>query len=530
MKWDFLTVDGNAIEKKYHTGPLSSRLIAASNLDDSHILELISQDEQLMTSHSLCVQKACARILEAREKHEKIFIGGDYDADGVCSTAIMKKTLDLLHISNGYYIPDRFKEGYGLQAETVQKAFEKGYSVIMTVDNGVKAHEALRTAKSLGMTVIVTDHHVIEEDVEADILVHPDYMEEDFRYFSGAGVALEISRNLIGNNDHLNALAAVAAIGDSMPLWKETRKLVRKGISLLKQGKPECLAVLLRPGSTVDETSIAFQIVPKLNAVGRMNSIANVNTLPKYLLSVNSNEILHYSAQLNQVNETRKQLSGKESEKAEAMVTDDDMLILYDPDFHEGICGLVAGKIASKFHKPTLVMARSGDLMKGSGRSVPGFNLFEFFSSFEEPVAFGGHEMAVGLSVKAEDFDSFRTHAMTKMKNSSFAYEEQPEKAIVIRPEEITLDNIMDLQTLSPYPKEMISPVFVIQNPIVLSKKNTAKTIRYQISAGTSILDATVLKQKHLPDTDQPEWICGTLSINRFRGHLSLQMMVEDLG
>ena len=529
MKWDFLDIDPTETENRYHVGPLSAKLISASSLDDEHIRQVLGQDESLMTSQAVCVQKACARILEAQKNHEKIFVGGDYDADGVCSTAIMKKTLDVLHIPNGYYIPDRFKEGYGLKAETVKRAHDRGYSVIMTVDNGVRAHEALKMAKSLGMDVIVTDHHVIEEDVEADILVHPDYMEEDFRYFSGAGVALEISRNLIGNNDHLNALAAVAAIGDAMPLWRETRKLVRKGIGLLKQGKPECLSVLLRPGNTVDETAIAFQIVPKLNAVGRMNTMANVNTLPKYLLSENEKEILHYSTQLNQVNETRKQLSGKETEKAETMITDDDMQILYDPEFHEGICGLVAGKIASEIHRPTVVMAKSGDLIKGSGRSVPGFNLFEFFSSFEEPVAFGGHEMAVGLSVKEQDFDSFRSHVKEEMNKNSFIYEEQKEKAVIVKPEEITFDHVADLQVLSPYPKEMISPVFVIRHPVILEKRNTARTIRYRISTGPGVLDATVLKQKHLPDIDQPEWICGKLSINRFRGRVSLQMMVEDL-
>lgn len=529
MKWNFLNVDGSEIEKKYHTGVLSSRLIAASDLTAEQTEELLSQDEHLMTSSADCVQKACARILKAKENHEKIFVGGDYDADGVCSTAIMKKTLDLLKISNGYYIPDRFKEGYGLQARTVETAHEKGYSVIMTVDNGVKAHEALQKAKALGMDVIVTDHHVIEEEVEADIVVHPDYMEDAFRYFSGAGVALEISRNLIGNNDHLTALAAVAAIGDAMPLWKETRKLVRKGISILKQGQPECLAVLLRPGSTVDETAIAFQIVPKLNAVGRMNTMANVNTLPKYLLSENHNEILHYSTQLNQVNETRKQLSGRESEKAASLITDDQMEILYDPDFHEGICGLVAGKIVSQTHKPTLVMAKSGDLIKGSGRSVPGFDMFSFFSSFSEPVAFGGHEMAVGLSVRADDFDSFCMHVQEEMKKSSFVYEEPVEKAVCVKPEEITFDAIADLQRLCPYPKEMIRPLFVLKKPAVMEKKNTARTIRYRLSTGNSVVDATVLKQKHLPDVKQPEWICGTLSINRFRGRISLQMMVEDL-
>ena len=168
MNWKIVETDGSDIQTRFNTGHLLSKVLSQSGLDDERIAELLSGDSTLHTSRALCVQKTCERIMEAARNREKVFIGGDYDADGICATAIMKKTLDLLGITNGYYIPDRFREGYGLSAAIVRMAHEKGYSLIITVDNGVCAHEALTTAKQLGMDVIVTDHHKIEEKVEAD--------------------------------------------------------------------------------------------------------------------------------------------------------------------------------------------------------------------------------------------------------------------------------------------------------------------------------------------------------------------------
>jgi single-stranded-DNA-specific exonuclease len=306
MNWKILTVTGRAYEKKYSVLPLSAKMLEASGLTEKQIEELLDTNTVLSTSQAECIQKACARIMRAKQNHEKVFVGGDYDVDGVCSTAIMKATLDALDIENGFYIPDRIKEGYGLSPKTVALAAKKGYTLIITVDNGVKAKEALQKAHELHMETIVTDHHVIEEQVECDILVHPTLLEAPFHYLSGAGIALEISRNLIGNRDDLNTMAGVASVTDVMPLWQETRKLVINALDALKQGKPHSLAALLPKGYSVDPSSIGFYIGPKLNSVGRMSDLAKVNTLPKYLLSKDDAEISRYAAQLENVNDQRK--------------------------------------------------------------------------------------------------------------------------------------------------------------------------------------------------------------------------------
>ena len=528
MKWNLREVDGTASEKQYKVGILTGKLLALSNCDEAEVQEVLSGDMHLSYSRADCLIKACQRIQLARERHEKVFVGGDYDADGVCSTAIMKATLDALHIPNGYYIPDRFKEGYGLSAATVEKAAVKGYTLIITVDNGVKAHEALKKAQELGIDVIVSDHHTIDEEIEAEFVVHPDYMESEFAYLSGAGVALEISRNLIGNRDDLNALAGVAAIGDVMPYHRETRKLIKNALSLLARQIPPSLSSLLAPGSQVDETAVSFSIVPKLNSVGRMNDISNVNTVVRFLLSSSEKNIAAYRVQLERVNDARKAASEAMSKKAMGMLDDEPMQILYDPDFYEGVCGLAAGRIANEIHKPVLVLSRNGNLIKGSGRSIPGFDMFSFFADFDMLKAFGGHKMAVGLSIEEKDYEAFRTSVREKLK--TYAYEEAEEEhtAIVISRQDVTFANINNLNVLSPYPKDFAEPYFCVNDIDVFDKKETAKMIRYHIGNRAGGFDAVYYKRKGLDVPAEFAGLIGTLNINRWRERVTPQLVIED--
>ena len=529
MSWKIVDADETEVCRKYGVGKLTGKLIAASSLDDEQIHELLNPDFRLHTSHASCVLKCADRILKAGERHEKVFIGGDYDADGICSTAIMKRTLDVLGIENGFYIPDRFKEGYGLSAATVELAAQKNYSLIITVDNGVKAHEALRRAAELGIEVIVTDHHKIDEEIECSLVVHPDYMEADYAFLSGAGVALQISRTLIGERDDLTVYAAAAAVGDVMPLWRETRRIVQAGMNLLKQGIPRQFAVLLTPGSTVDENTFAFNIVPKLNSVARMNDISNVNNVVRYLLLSDERNILRFAQQLNTVNDARKELSEKETAKAMELVDDSGFLVLYDESFHEGICGLAAGRVASKYRRPVLVMARSNDLLKGSGRSVPGFDLFSFFSDFEETTAFGGHEQAVGLSIKAADYIKFRNHIMQKFGAAGFIYSEPERTAVRAEISDMNFDTLADLERLSPYPKEMTEPNFAISGSSAQIARTSLKMTKYSLSGGNVEFNAVLYSSRGIEALKHPDTLIGRPGLNRYRGRVSAQMILEDM-
>lgn len=526
--WNLTKADPKRIASQFHTGNLLAMLLENSGIDDAKIQDLLNADSTVHTSEAPCVKQACQRIIQAQKNQEKIFVGGDYDADGICATAIMKKTLDVLHIQNGYYIPDRFKEGYGLSARTVELAHQKGYSIIMTVDNGVRAHEALIKAKELGMYVIVTDHHRMEEEVEADIIVHPDFMEPSYSGLCGAGVALQISRTLIGNDDDLTAMAAVASIGDVMPLWDETRRIVLKGLDILKRRRPRPLYAMLRAGSAVNWNSVAFQIVPKLNSVGRMNDISNVNTLVPYLLLKDEAAITRYALQLEHVNELRKQLSDTQSKTAQEMMGDDAIELIFDAGFHEGICGLVAGRLANSCGKPVIVMTESGGLIKGSGRSVSGFDLFAFLNDFEEPSAFGGHEQAVGISVPKELFESFRAHLKEKAEKENLSIEEPQDTAIEIRADDISMDEILCLEDASPLPKE-INPVFAVTDAQVLTVKETDKVIRYTVASANGNFEAVLYKRKGITPPEDPHVIIGPLSLNRWRSNVTMTMEIEDI-
>ena len=527
MKWNPVEIDGTKFQEKYCVGKLTGKLLAASCFSDEKIKEILDTDTRLSTSQADCVQKACERIMQAREKKEKVFVGGDYDADGICSTAIMKKTLDVLGITNGYYIPDRFREGYGLSAKTVDLAHEKGYSLIITVDNGVRAHEALIRAKELGMDVIVTDHHEIAEEVEADLVVHPDYMEPEFRYLSGAGVVYEISVNLIGDQyPELLSLCAVALIGDVMPLYLETRKLVKRGLQLLSAGIPRSLSLLLYRHGDVNETDVAFSIVPKLNSIGRMNDTSNVNTLVPYLLCSDENALLSYSQALNAVNDERKRRSAMMSERAEELSDDSSFLVLKDASFEEGICGLVAGRIANSVHKPVLVLSENGEFLKGSGRSIPGFDLFSFLSPFEGKVAFGGHKAAVGITIRKDDYEEFVSYINTHITEYDLEREEET-PAVMIDPSDVTFDTVNDMNVLSPYPKDMFQPYFAFVNPQNVKVVKAGKTIRYILGTQERTIECVAFPSRNLPLVAKPEILIGTLTVNRFRGTIKIQMNLE---
>ena len=527
MSYRIIDVDEREYQSAYGLPKLLAKVAAASKLDSDKIRQL-REPGSVRTSEDACVKQAVERIVQARNNHEKVFIGGDYDADGICATAIMKRTLDRLGITNGYYIPDKLKEGYGLSAKTVQMAHDKGYSLIITVDNGVKAFEAIEAAHALGMEVIVTDHHVIEEEVQADIVVHPDYMDEEYSTLSGAGVALEISRLLIGNDVDSIVLASVAAIGDVMPLWKATRSIVYEGLQYLNNGAMRPLRRLVQ-GQVIDETAVAFEIVPKLNAISRMDDDSNVNTLVRYLLLQDERQIESYACQLEKVNTNRKNLSRRMTEKAEKLLTDDDFQLLYDSSFAAGVSGLVAGKIANTCHKPTLVFADAEDHLVGSARSVPGFNIYDFFSDFDGLLAFGGHAMAAGLSISHDRLDAFTKEVQQKMKESGFVYQEEEIPAILCDADEMSIDEISELSLFNPYPKDIIQPIFALRNPVQLGIMKRQRVTRYRFANNCGGFDGVLFSYKGIEAIEDPSMIIGKPSLNHFQDRISAQLVIEEM-
>ncbi len=524
MSYRIIEADGSEIMERYSVGRLAAKLLEASGFEEEQLQDLFNTTDQLTQSRCEAVDACCARIMRAKQNQEKVFVAGDYDADGICSTAIMKDTLDRLGIPNGYYIPDRFREGYGLSADTVKAAHAKGYHLIITVDNGVKCMEAIDTAHALGMEIIVTDHHEIEEPVPCDLLVHPSVMEEKYRYLSGAGVVLQLSLNLLGEIPPHVALAAIALIGDVMPLWKETRRIVRRGCLLISRGALPSIEPLLRKGAEINETALGFQVVPKLNSVGRMNDRSNVNNLVPYLISTDPAHIAAIASQLNRVNDKRRRVSDDTVRKAERLPHDMPFPILFEESFQEGIVGLAAGKLSRQWQKPVLVFAKSESVYKGSGRSIPGLNLFEFLREFEEPCAFGGHAMAVGVSVPEEKFEDFILHVNEKMDQVPFDSRESREPAVLIQETDLTADMVMELESLRPFPKEMITKTAIL-NPQLLSVQSYDRVTRYHFRGFDGVLFSG-----SAPAEDAISCLIGSPGINRFRDRITVQIVIDAFG
>ena len=312
------------IQHTFHLSSLCSKVLAAKGLEDDQIEALLEEPVLADPFSATGMNEVIQRLYKAKLSHEKVLVCGDYDADGICSTAILVDAFRAYGIDCGFYIPNRLKEGYGLHPNTVQLAKDKGYGLLITVDNGVKATEALQLAKELQLDVIVTDHHNMDEPVECLYLLHPFLMGERFSTLSGAGVALEIARALIGDKKEHVVLACVAAIADVMSLTQETRAIVKLGIQYLKQGV--CLPIRMLANDRYpkwDEVLIAFQIVPKLNVTGRLADMVNVNNTVRYLLLTSEVEIMNVAKQITNLNDKRKEMSSEMVERAKALVHDE---------------------------------------------------------------------------------------------------------------------------------------------------------------------------------------------------------------
>lgn len=530
MKWDILDVDEKPYCQEYGVSVPAGKLLAASRLGRPEVEELLAEDTSLHVSESACLEKAVLRLKEAAARGEKVLIGGDYDCDGLCATAILKDTLDRLGIVNGYYIPNRLQEGYGLSARTVEMAHARGYSLIVTVDNGVKAHAALQTARALGMETIVTDHHEIEEEVEADLLVHPTLMEERYSGLSGAGVVFEISLALLGETAKYTALASIAAMADVMPLWKENRRLVKRGFAAIRRGALPAASVLLRDPAQVSAESVSFQIVPKLNSVGRLADRYNVNRLVPFLLSEDPRVLQAFGKDLEGINRERRNLSETMVAQAEMLLAEDPFAIVYDERFAEGICGLAAGKLAEKYHRPTLVCAPHGNEIRGSGRSGEDFDLYGFFrQGFPELTSFGGHAQAVGLGMRKADFPAFQKKVQERMRAMHYTWKEPVHKALRINPDEVSVDALTDLKKLDPWPRELASPVFAFVHPVVLRRMDTPKVIRLNLASAAGNLEAVSFSFDALPVPERFDALIGELSVNAWKGRRSVQLRIRDI-
>ncbi len=517
------------IKARYQCGNLAAKVLEYRNLTLNQMDDLFYGDSFIHDNSSECVLQAVKRLFEAKHQKEKILIAGDYDCDGICATAIMKDALDRFGIEAGFYIPNRFKEGYGLSVNTVELAHQKGYSLIVTVDNGVACDQAIKRCRQLGVEIIVTDHHTMQETLDWNLLVHPDLMEERFHGMCGAGVALQISKALLGEVKEHVILAAVATIGDMMEVFYENRSIIKQGIAYLNERSFAPLERLCeRQFSVWDEKEIAFQVVPKLNAIGRLADLVNANNVVRYLLSKDRNVIEDGARQIREINNQRRKLSKSMSDLAMNMLEDEPFACVVHDDFHEGMLGLVANAITTGLHKPSVVFCRTETVYKGSARGWGDLNLFDFFDDMKDLIVqFGGHAQAAGIQVLPEKMEEFQTRL--KEKSHAIKLSDEVQRNILISSLECSIENIEELEKLKPFGQGFEAPVFDVgqlhvQGVQILKNQYP----KWQLAHPLCALEAISFSLSKDAVEKKLAILTGTLSVNQYMSNKKAQILVNS--
>ena len=378
------------------------------------------------------MDKACDILQEKIDSGKKIRIIGDYDVDGIVATYILYRTINKLGGVVDYDIPDRIEDGYGINIRMVDDAKDQGIDTLLTCDNGIVAMDQVKKAKEYGMTVIVTDHHsLFEEDgmvriPDADAVINPERPDcsYPFKGLCGAAITYKLALALISRyniadiddyEEELLAFTAIATVCDVMDLIDENRIIVKHGLSLLKKTQNNGLVALMDVCQINKEQlsayHLGFVIGPCLNASGRLDSAKKGLEL---LLTKSKKEALDLATEVRSLNETRKNMTKDYTEKAQLMIEsknmlDDKVLVVYLPDCHESIAGIIAGRIKEKYTRPTIVLTDSEEGVKGSGRSIEDYNMIEeLFKHRELMVKVGGHPMAAGLSLVQDNIEPLR--------------------------------------------------------------------------------------------------------------------------
>ena len=367
---------------------------------------------------------AVKRIQKALDEFERIAVYGDYDADGVTSTALLYSYLEMQGADVVYYVPNRHTEGYGLSYEAIDKLSMMGVKLIITVDNGISAVAEAKYIRELEMELIVTDHHLPSEALPQAVAVvdpHRTDCNLKFKDYAGVGVAYKLICALEGEEngitDSFVDLVTVGTVADVMPLIKENRELVRRGVNMLADSDRIGIQALIEAAGLgsrkMTSTSVAFGICPRINAAGRMGSADRAIRL---LLSDDYDEAMMLAQEINDENVTRQQTEQDILIQAVEQINKNpewqyqNVLVVAGEGWHDGVVGIVASRLVEKYCKPTLVITIDGDDAKGSGRSIEGFNLYDAISHCSGCLThFGGHTLAAGIGLKAADIDTFRT-------------------------------------------------------------------------------------------------------------------------
>lgn len=537
---------------------LTATIVAQKGYTDAesayqYLSPSIEQLHDPMLLHDM--DKAVERLQEAAFGGEKIVIYGDYDLDGLTSTAVMYEALAILGADVSYYIPNRFNDGYGPNKAVYQKLIQDGAQLIVTVDNGVTGYDAVNCAKALGVDVIITDHHELAPTLpEAYAIVHPRHPEGHYPFndLSGVGVAFKVAQALLSDGEAITDisqlptemldLVAMGEIADMVSLTDENRVLVSLGLKQMNDSPRPGIQYLLKnagqaKNQPVISETVSFKIAPRLNAVGRMGDASLGLDL---LLSQDLDESKALAKEVEAINKQRQEVVEKVFSEAKSLALspqyqNDKILLLSGENWHEGILGIVASRIVELTKKPTIILSQKDDILKGSGRSYGAFDLYQFMALFRDTyTTFGGHASAIGLSLSVTSLAALREKI--KAKNSTITLVTKPIEVNLLLPSD-TINNSTyeSLTLLEPFGTDNQRPVFVFEEPKIMNA-TTMGNLKQHVKLSLANLQSDV----EAVGFNHPDWVpvvtqstnisfVATIGTNYFRGRQTLQLMMLDV-
>ena len=556
-KWEVRPLDKEraaAFAQTYGVPFFLAMLMNIRGLDDAaHLREFLGEGEPLSDPFLLKdMDKAAARITRAVDNMEKIAVYGDYDADGVTSTAMLYSYLETRGADVIFYIPQREGEGYGMNIGAVEYLKEQGVSLIVTVDNGISSVQEVARANELGIDVVVTDHHRPQEILPDAVAVVDAYRPDDtspYKHFSGVGIAFKLLMALEDGagdvEDLLEAysdLAAIGTIGDIVPLTGENRTLIRAGLERLSQSDRPGVQALLEnagvAGKALTSTNVAFTLVPRINATGRMGAPERAVRL---LISGYEEEAEVLSEEICADNEERRRV---EAEIAEAAFADieakgymkDRVVVVDGENWHHGVIGIVASRVTERCGKPCMIISRGETEAKGSGRSIEGFSLFEAICACGDLlIKFGGHPMAAGITLKSENIEAFRKRIN---QDAAEHFPQMPTQTVTLdcklNPAALSVSMAQSLTQLEPFGNGNPQPVFGLFNMELsnVTPVGGGGHLRLTLEKNGAVITAMRFNTKpeelpyHIGDKID---LAVQLAAREFRGQPSLTVIVRDM-
>ena len=542
-KWEFYEENSEEIidiAKKHNISELLTKILVNRGItDDKEIDTFLNPtrndfyDPYLMPD----MDKAVERIIKAINNQEKVMIYGDYDVDGITSITVLKKFLEERGLKTGHYIPNRLEEGYGLNENAIRSIAEQKYALMITVDCGISGIEEVELANQLGIETIITDHHEQSESLpNAYAIINAKRKDSQypFRGLAGCGAVFKLIQAIslrlgLEEKEFLKYLdiVCVGTISDIVPLVDENRVIAKLGLKLVAQTRNIGLReLILQSGyKKIDSNTISFGVAPRINACGRMGYQEEALDL---FLTNNIEEARKITARLNSYNLERQTKEKDIFEQAIKELEKEDIeklntIVLSGDNWHHGVIGIVASKLTEKFYKPTILICFEDNIGKGSGRSLPGFDLHEALvesSAYLEK--YGGHEMAVGLSLKKEKYNDFKL-AFEEIAKSKNIQQIIPVIKIdsIITAKDVNKKTIQDLEMLEPFGEKNKNPIFVYKNLKIDSIRalSEGKHLKLTLKDDNLLINAIGFNLGYLSEEyligDKID-IAGNLEINKY--------------